>query len=524
MGASMSRALLLSPDDQAVTAITTVLEEMAVSCERPLDGVSAAQKLNSHNFDLVLVDCENLPAAKLIFDVCRRGKAGQSPVPIAIVDGRAGLPTAFRLGAELILTKPVSMDHARSTVRTAVGRLRRDEPAHTAPPPDNVVSHVDSPQEQAAAAAAAAMTVPTPAPVSLPTIESTPSEPAPVDAAPPAEVQVPASQASIAVKESPVLAPKAEPKTGTGFAFAPLPKHTLDPLPALKTEPEEKVADEPVLVEFDKKEAIEVAPPAPLLSSFTVPRPTPAEPKRRGGQVAVLILLIVGGGAYAAWMYQPRFREMVHPQVERIMALAGKRPAAKPQLDAPVSKPASPSAATPAVPAATPSDQVPASANAAPAASDTPAPSAPVPAVALGKAAGSATESKPVASAAPIDEPAASPVESGNPTRTISLTSPPEMEKNVVILSSKGAEKRLIAKVSPVYPAEAKASGIEGTVVLKVLVSDTGKVEKVSSAEGDPTLAKAGIRAVKQWRYRPYVRDGKDLPFQSVVILDFQRK
>src|SRR5580698_10541820 len=124
----MPHALLLSPDDQAVSAITGVLEEMSVTCERPLDGVSAAQKLNSQSFDLVLVDCENLPAAKLIFDVCRRGKNGSNPVPIAIVDGRAGLPTAFRLGAELILTKPVAKDQARTTIRTAVGRVRKDAP------------------------------------------------------------------------------------------------------------------------------------------------------------------------------------------------------------------------------------------------------------------------------------------------------------------------------------------------------------------------------------------------------------
>jgi len=129
----MPHALLLSPDDQAVSAITAVLEEMSVTCERPLDGVSAAKKLNSNNFDLVLVDCENLPAAKLIFDVCRRGSGGHSPVPIAIVDGRAGLPTAFRLGAELILTKPVAKDQARTTVRTAVSRVKKDEPARPVP-------------------------------------------------------------------------------------------------------------------------------------------------------------------------------------------------------------------------------------------------------------------------------------------------------------------------------------------------------------------------------------------------------
>src|SRR5271163_414159 len=152
----MPHALLLSPDDQAVSAITGVLEEMSVTCERPLDGVSAAQKLNAQSFDLVLVDCENLPAAKLIFDVCRRGKDGNTPVPIAIVDGRAGLPTAFRLGAELILTKPVAKDQARSTIRTAVSRVHKTIPANeSAQARESSAADVTPERSQAAAAGAA---------------------------------------------------------------------------------------------------------------------------------------------------------------------------------------------------------------------------------------------------------------------------------------------------------------------------------------------------------------------------------
>src|SRR6202162_105323 len=127
----MPHALLLSPDDQAVSAITAVLEEMSVTCERPLDGASAAQKLNSNRFDLVLVDCENLAAAKLIFDVCRNRKGAGRPVPVAVVDGRAGLPTAFRLCAEVILTKPAGHDQARITIRTAISRVKREDSLQT---------------------------------------------------------------------------------------------------------------------------------------------------------------------------------------------------------------------------------------------------------------------------------------------------------------------------------------------------------------------------------------------------------
>ena len=92
-----------------------------------------------------------------------------------------------------------------------------------------------------------------------------------------------------------------------------------------------------------------------------------------------------------------------------------------------------------------------------------------------------------------------------------------------MILSSKGAEKRLAHSVAPKYPAVARSGQGEGTVVLKAVVDENGKVEGVRLVEGNATLATAAIQAVKQWRYRPYVRDGKAQPFQTVVIVDFQR-
>jgi protein TonB len=94
-------------------------------------------------------------------------------------------------------------------------------------------------------------------------------------------------------------------------------------------------------------------------------------------------------------------------------------------------------------------------------------------------------------------------------------------ENIAIILSSKGAEKRLAHSVSAQYPVEARAA--QGTVVLKEVVDETGKVAGVRLVEGDATLATAAIQAVKQWRYRPYVRDGKAQPFQTVVIVDFQK-
>ena len=66
-------------------------------------------------------------------------------------------------------------------------------------------------------------------------------------------------------------------------------------------------------------------------------------------------------------------------------------------------------------------------------------------------------------------------------------------------------------------------SGIEGTVVLKTVVTATGSVEGVRVVEGNPVLAAAAVNSVKQWRYRPFLRDGKAQAFQTIVLVEFQR-
>ena len=488
----MPHALLLSPDDQAVSAISAVLEEMSVSCERPLDGASAAQKLNSRSFDLVLVDCENLPAAKLIFDVCRRGRNGINPVPIAIVDGRAGLPTAFRLGAELILTKPVAKDQARSTVRTAVSRLRKEEPLRAAQAPEAApiaAAAPTLPEERAQAAAAAVSSH------STKVSEATPS--AAVDA-----TRAPTMSDAEEEEEEEIAVP---PATPLPEAVSPAKTSAaIEVSVASKPAPPAKLSDDPVLADL---ESGHVGPPP----TAAFPSREAAPPRGRSPMVAVLILTLAGGGLYAGWMYQPRFRALVQPLVNRVLALAGvasqQKTAPAPQTPAPIPKPISvmPTPASGATPlTASPTDAAqPKRISAAADSSDAP------PRV---RATAPAATPK-------IESPADSKKTEAPTASSVALPG----EEGAVILSSKGAEKRLVRHVPPAYPQGATALELEGTVVLKTVVDDSGKVESVHLIEGNPALADAAIRAVQQWRYRPYVRDGKSLPFQTVVLVDFQR-
>jgi len=519
----MPRALLLSPDDQAVSAITGVLEEMSVTCERPLDGASAAKKLNSQNYDLVLVDCDNLPAAKLIFDVCRRSHVGTTP--IAIVDGRAGLPTAFRLGAELILTKPVAKDQARTSIRTAVSRLHKEEPARPAKPLETNRNEAPAPtsvepatsEPMACAAAASAVSSPQAKP-----IEISPATPA-APVATVASTAMTANTDSIA-EDSPVAsapsssppaapAPKSAPRAATAPTsdkapsapemFAP----AQPPTPKAPKSVREK-SDESLLGELNRAQA-DLG--TPIFASY-------GQPKKKGYGllIAALLLGLLGGGFYAAWTYQPQFRTIVKAQLERAEAFVGNVQA----------KRASPPPPTPSQPQ-TKKETPPQAPLTTPQASSTPATEA-----ATGSVPGAPDNaSSPAPSAAPNatpdptpTTPAAQPIPAAAAPDTALLTTT-ELpgERDAVILSSQGAEKRLIHHVAPAYPPQARSLQLEGTVVLRALINERGTVDGVRVVEGNPVLASAAMKAVKQWRYKPYIRNGSANPFTTVVLVDFQQ-
>ena len=422
----MPLALLLSPDDQAVSAITSVLEEMSVTCERPLDGASAAQKLNSNRFDLVLVDCENLAAAKLIFDVCRNRKGAGRPVPVAVVDGRAGLPTAFRLGAELILTKPVAKDQARITIRTAISRVKREDAEHAegaSPVAENALAaattklsaaatgHQSSPEAtdytapQAHALAAAAAASSSSSSSSLTSF----SDPAPAFSAAPVAMEM-----STAIIE-PDSVSQADPAPAKGTTAKLRTPQTFssrklsdDPLSVEPEEPKAKAAADVkatvnAMASDDSKivaaaKSATKAPVAEIEASSDQGETTASQPEQKDGKkpapkqkknghlITLFVLLAVCGSFYAAWTYEPGFQELAKAQINHLLVVLGMAPPPQPH-SAPVPvKPASQAAKpSPGVPvqAVTPDTTQPlqptsSDTNALPSATSSPVSTAPV--------------------------------------------------------------------------------------------------------------------------------------------------
>jgi protein TonB len=310
------------------------------------------------------------------------------------------------------------------------------------------------------------------------------------------------------------------------------------------SQPKESALQRPV-TDKAAPEAPAVRTEAPVFSSYQ------GRPKARGSLVALLGLALAAAGFYAAWTYQPGFRTIAEPQIDRLLALVGV--AQLPQTAAvPEPAPAKPAGqlappATQAASQASPSDpnQAPSpvtdSATGAMASSPTalstnstptstvatsPAKSATIPGSTVAPVASASTTGA-VQAAANKPESSKSGAsglsEKKDAAATAALSAPLPGESSTIILSSKGAEKRLAHSVAPKYPANANLEDAQGTVVLKEVVDENGKVEGVRLVEGNATLATAAIKAVKQWRYRPYLRDGRALPFQTVVILDFQR-
>lgn len=82
-------------------------------------------------------------------------------------------------------------------------------------------------------------------------------------------------------------------------------------------------------------------------------------------------------------------------------------------------------------------------------------------------------------------------------------------------------EKKLTHKVDPVYPPQAEAAHIHGSVLLDVLIAPDGSVAEVHPEQGDPALLEAAVNAVKQWTYKPTTVGGNPVEVVTQVRVSF---
>ena len=90
-----------------------------------------------------------------------------------------------------------------------------------------------------------------------------------------------------------------------------------------------------------------------------------------------------------------------------------------------------------------------------------------------------------------------------------------------IIIPERAALDLVVDRVEPEYPNEAKAHHVQGSVVLDLLVGRDGRVERLSRVQGDLGLTASATDAVRQWRFKPVIRNGRPAGFETQITLTF---
>jgi protein TonB len=86
---------------------------------------------------------------------------------------------------------------------------------------------------------------------------------------------------------------------------------------------------------------------------------------------------------------------------------------------------------------------------------------------------------------------------------------------------SHAMEANLVHRVQPDYPTLARQARIQGTVVLRAVISRDGAIENLQVLSGHPMLVQAAVNAVLQWRYRPCLLNGEPVEVETQITVKF---
>jgi len=108
--------------------------------------------------------------------------------------------------------------------------------------------------------------------------------------------------------------------------------------------------------------------------------------------------------------------------------------------------------------------------------------------------------------------------------RNVSLRRSPPLLGQVepVSLSEDSSQTLLVQKVTPSYPEQALKAGLQGAVILQAWIGTDGSIRDLKLVDGSLLLGQAAVKAVKQWRYKPYLRNGVAVEAETYVTVNFR--
>ena len=576
------QALLFCPDDKTARVVTQVLSELEFQVECCNEPFAAVKKLMAQHFDAIVVDCENEQNASLLFKSARNSGSNASALSVAVVEGQAGVAKAFRIGANLVLTRPINVEQSKGTLRVARGLLRKAEaakPVATAPDPSTRIAEPSA--AQPFSSAPSVMPSGPSQQVPIPTASASGFElEAEPDVKPDAAEatlleympDVPTSPAQTVSSHAPKEFPwqpiskhglesvasalpslaeatrRAEPQSDTTSKVAPVPTGGAAAAPA----PAKEVAD-PEIVPFESKPIWPARPEADFEINSTSGRSRTEAPvfsslsgieaqqeSGSGGATRKFVFVLLAAGlvigGYFGWS---KMHAGSHPAVvQEPSAVVRPAPSVMPPAPLP---PEEQSASTPPKqvevsesPAQQPEEvsvdpnpkparakPTPAIINTAPASKE-PVPAKPQPIVVKNDF---SRQTKWEAALPPAPAPLSIASAPNDQALTSIVAAPvhvPNPVKETLKVSQGVSQGLLVKRVQPVYPPQARQMHLEGTVQLLAGIRKDGSISGVKQLSGDAILGRAAIDAVRQWKYKPYFLNGEPVEIQTQITVNFK--
>ena len=106
--------------------------------------------------------------------------------------------------------------------------------------------------------------------------------------------------------------------------------------------------------------------------------------------------------------------------------------------------------------------------------------------------------------------------------RSASFATLPDRRRGLLVVASGLMGSYLVSAPAPQYPVFARLAHVEGQVVLQTIVARNGSVVATHVLQGHHLLRSAAQHAVRRWRYRPFLVDGRPAKVQTIVFVDFR--
>jgi TonB family protein len=89
-------------------------------------------------------------------------------------------------------------------------------------------------------------------------------------------------------------------------------------------------------------------------------------------------------------------------------------------------------------------------------------------------------------------------------------------------LTSSQVSDMVLTRKQPAYPSIASAAHVGGSVVVRVVVSSSGAVEKALIVNGPEMLRSSSIDAIHGWSFRPLMAGTEPVRFETDVTFDYR--